>query len=111
MYTGGQRQQIRVIQLPIRPQQPGGGGGGDVSQALREQEEAARRAAEENHRRREQQLRTALSAVQPPLVEYSEDEGVVRVSWQPVEVPGGDSAEYIVKAWKDGGGDPSIIYQ
>jgi hypothetical protein len=110
---GGQRPQIRLIHVPIRPQQPGGrggGGGGDVLRALREQEEAARRAAEEDHRRRHR-LRTSLNTVQPPLVEYSEDEGVVRVSWQPVEVAGGDSIEYIVKSWKDGAGDPVIIYQ
>jgi hypothetical protein len=81
-----------------------------VLRALREQEEAARRAAEEDHRRRHR-LRTSLNTVQPPLVEYSEDEGVVRVSWQPVEVAGGDSIEYIVKSWKDGAGDPVIIYQ
>jgi hypothetical protein len=101
--------QIR-IRLPSHPQhQQAGGGGGDVSQALREQEEAARRAAEESHRRT--QLRTTLSAIQPPLVEYSEDGGVVRVSWQPVVVVGGDEVEYIVQGWKDGAGDPITIYR
>ena len=36
---------------------------------------------------------------------------MVRVSWQPVVVAGGDQVEYTVKSWKDGAGDPAIIYQ
>ena len=43
--------------------------------------------------------------------EYCEEEGVVRVSWQPVEVAGGDEVEYIVNSWKDGAGDPVTIYR
>ena len=44
-------------------------------------------------------------------MEYCDGEGVVRVSWQPVVVAGGDQVEYTVKSWKDGAGDPAIIYQ
>ena len=63
--TGGQRPQIRIIQLPAHPQ-PQQVGGADVSRDLRAQEAASRRAAEENHRRT--QLQTALNSIQLPLV-------------------------------------------
>ena len=33
------------------------------------------------------------------------------MSWQPVEVAGGNQVEYLVKGWKDGAGDPVIVYQ
>jgi hypothetical protein len=81
----------------------------DRSRELREQEEAARRAAEDNHRRA--QLRTALSSLPPPLVEYREEEGCVQVSWQPVVVAGGDEVEYMVSGWKDGAGEPVTLYK
>ena len=44
-------------------------------------------------------------------MEYSEDEGVVKVSWQPVVVVGGNEVEYTVSSWQDGAGDPATVYR
>ena len=47
----------------------------------------------------------------PMQAVYSSEEGVVRVSWQPVEVAGSDAVEYTVSGWKDGAGDPANLYR
>lgn len=73
---------------------------GPVHAALRQQQEAVRREAERVHQR--EQLQASLTLPAPPLVSFSEEEGRVELSWQPLSVPDGE-VQYSVSMSSDVG--------